>query len=62
MEPVQDVEKVPKQRWKLVSVIIPIFFITRLTSSDLLYMPTTDGSVRAVWKQKLLPSFSRHLR
>lgn len=25
MEPVMDVEKVPKQRWKLVSTIAPLF-------------------------------------
>jgi hypothetical protein len=50
MEPVMDVEKVPKQRWKLVSEN-PINSNERLLiQSDMLHLPAKDGSLRTMWQ------------
>jgi hypothetical protein len=55
-EPVQDVEKVPKTRWKLVSshrFKAPVR--SKLTPNvDMLYMQAKDGSVYSMWPQILL--------
>ena len=48
MEPVMDVEKVPRQRWKLVSVLFNSLDLKILIFPDLLHMPTEDGCVCAM--------------
>ena len=63
MEPVMDVEKVPKQRWKLVGLFSPFSAIdTDVDESDLLHLPPEDGRLHSMWQQELLPGIPRHMR
>jgi len=48
MEPVMDVEKVPKQRWKLVILKSRSRKFLGLTFAALLYLPTTHGCLHPV--------------
>lgn len=64
MEPIDGIEDIPKQRWKLV---LDPFGILCFKSSandfpiDLLYLSTTNGRLHSVQQQKLLYRFSCHL-
>lgn len=59
-----DVEKVPKQRWKLVSLLVDIrtspsvrtYVLTtsHLGFLDMLHLPTEDGRLHTMWEQELL--------
>jgi hypothetical protein len=66
MEPVEGVEQIPKNRWKLVSdttsgspVVRPS---VRPDQLDLLDMPRTNGRVYTVHEPELFHRFPRHVR
>jgi len=61
MEPVMDVEKVPKQRWKLVSQSLYTHLPSLLTPVDLLYLLPKDGGLHSMRKQELLYRISRNM-
>jgi hypothetical protein len=48
MEPVMDVEKVPKQRWKLVSHELTSLNGYDLILSEMLHLSAKYGSLRAM--------------
>jgi hypothetical protein len=52
-EPVQDVEKVPKTRWKLVSLGLSRYDLVLLltTFTVLLHLQAKNGSLYPVWSQ-----------
>lgn len=50
MEPVMDVAKVPKQRWKLVSIRVAHALFLDLTRADLLYLQPEDGCLHTMRK------------
>lgn len=62
MEPIQDVEKVPKSRWGLVSAVPKFRTSKSLTEAELLYMQPENGCMYSMWKQSMLPGFPRHMR
>lgn len=59
-----DVEKVPKQRWKLVShdSYHPVGSQTDAFATELLYMQPEDRRMHPVRQQELLRRVSRILR
>jgi len=62
-EPVQDVEKVPKTRWKLVRLEYLHFCKTCSNKKVVvLYLQTEDGCLHSMWAQVLFRGLSRHLR
>jgi hypothetical protein len=62
-EPVQDVEKVPKTRWKLVSGNKSLVHGKRLIIVVVvLYLQAEDGCLHPMWAQIMLRGVSRHLR
>jgi hypothetical protein len=61
-EPVQDVEKVPKTRWKLVSTSCTYVSSGFLTHSTVvLYLQAKDGRLHPMWAQVMLRGVPRHL-
>jgi hypothetical protein len=52
-EPVQDVEKVPKTRWKLVSLrdISPPLGCLLIEMTVMLHMQTENGRMYSMWTQ-----------
>lgn len=60
MEPVQDVEQLPKSRWKLVACSRR--YKISADSTELLALQGKAGSVYPMRQQDLLHCLSRHLR
>lgn len=57
-----DVEKVPKQRWRLVRFTLNTLYGNTNKSTDLLHLSAKDGCMHPMREQELLSSFSCNVR
>jgi hypothetical protein len=60
-EPVQDVEKVPKTRWKLVRLFYSLFSGMILSFTVMLYLQAEDGRLYTMRAQVMLRGLPRNL-
>ena len=63
MEPVQDVEKVPKTRWRLVSCMAMTLCVQILKHpEDLLHLQAKNGCMYTMRQQSMLRGVPRYVR